>query len=717
MNNIREFTPEVKQEDLDNSFREITRKFMGDISKLSTNDSDVLNLNNLDDNLANSESGNYSSKDFRAVKSLKQSSNLDYNQQKKSEILAEKLRLFSEKRENIRKRMQEIRDCYNVKKEIKLDNFAPVHIVNSLTEDKLAFSPSQEDENLLLPTNKHDENKQLTYIDEKKIDQDVVRLSCNIRQNLSNVIKQDQGWIGLNKYPYNNECLYINPAVQGDQAITKMIDELDINLRQLLEEESNISKDGKKRNTQSDNFNNDDYLKPAVANSETMLKEMSPPIVMTSKVYGKNIKAVEDIIMASPLDNYDNNKSVEKEILSDIHNDNLNLTRGSINSDYNFSDTNSVRSTTGFTQREHFDDLENPSYAAPSIDQVSSPNSKSFSNYQQDYHNKISNDLLGWNNDKDFVAVQQIFNKKPIKKIKIFTRLRLILLVSIALVASGIYLFYNKKSNDFVVIESKLANVKVVPQVNMETSNEAGSIAYNQLEGQEVSQRQDNLLASQEDLNNIPEVPAYENVEDTDAIISSLPGHLAENTDASKHNSPPSVFTNNNSAASSAILGGNTTLTDITPVNIAASPAFILDNKDEHSNIMPLERKVVDFSLSDEDVQQMDTNNQSDSESYVDLAEDVPLPINSVLRGVANAPFYVQIASLTTEAEADTALNQLISRYRTILQGHRIIIQESEVAGKGVYYRLRVPLNSYNEAQTFCDGYRQAGGSCFVVSQ
>jgi hypothetical protein len=49
-----------------------------------------------------------------------------------------------------------------------------------------------------------------------------------------------------------------------------------------------------------------------------------------------------------------------------------------------------------------------------------------------------------------------------------------------------------------------------------------------------------------------------------------------------------------------------------------------------------------------------------------------------------------------------------------VLSGHTANIVKAEVAGKGTFYRVRVPAQSRNDAIALCTSYKAAGGNCFV---
>lgn len=77
--------------------------------------------------------------------------------------------------------------------------------------------------------------------------------------------------------------------------------------------------------------------------------------------------------------------------------------------------------------------------------------------------------------------------------------------------------------------------------------------------------------------------------------------------------------------------------------------------------------------------------------------------------------YFIQIASQPTEAGANASYKNLSARYSSVLGGHGVDIQRADISGKGVYYRVRIPAGSRQEAISLCENYRGAGGSCFVT--
>lgn len=86
----------------------------------------------------------------------------------------------------------------------------------------------------------------------------------------------------------------------------------------------------------------------------------------------------------------------------------------------------------------------------------------------------------------------------------------------------------------------------------------------------------------------------------------------------------------------------------------------------------------------------------------------------AVPAAAAPSGWAVQIASQPTEAAAQSSYDSLARRYPNVLGGKGVSIVRADIAGKGTYYRVRIPASSRAEANTICTNYKGAGGSCFV---
>lgn len=76
--------------------------------------------------------------------------------------------------------------------------------------------------------------------------------------------------------------------------------------------------------------------------------------------------------------------------------------------------------------------------------------------------------------------------------------------------------------------------------------------------------------------------------------------------------------------------------------------------------------------------------------------------------------YVVQVASLPSEAEAQTSYNRLTGKF-AFLGGRGVDIRKADIAGKGTYYRVRIPAGSRDDANALCSRYKSAGGSCLVT--
>ncbi|MFC5585802.1 SPOR domain-containing protein [Nitratireductor kimnyeongensis] len=86
-----------------------------------------------------------------------------------------------------------------------------------------------------------------------------------------------------------------------------------------------------------------------------------------------------------------------------------------------------------------------------------------------------------------------------------------------------------------------------------------------------------------------------------------------------------------------------------------------------------------------------------------------PAPVTSGSDG-----WSVQISSQPTVEAAQKSYQDMAQRYGGLLTGKGVNIVKAEIAGKGTYYRVRIPSSSKDEAIRLCSQLKSAGGSCFV---
>ncbi|MDX3925443.1 MAG: SPOR domain-containing protein [Shinella sp.] len=77
--------------------------------------------------------------------------------------------------------------------------------------------------------------------------------------------------------------------------------------------------------------------------------------------------------------------------------------------------------------------------------------------------------------------------------------------------------------------------------------------------------------------------------------------------------------------------------------------------------------------------------------------------------------YVIQIASLPSEAEAQKSYDSLSSRFANVIGGRGVDIRRADIAGRGTYFRVRIPAGSREEANALCSRYKSAGGSCLVT--
>ncbi|SFO87339.1 Sporulation related domain-containing protein [Mesorhizobium sp. NFR06] len=105
------------------------------------------------------------------------------------------------------------------------------------------------------------------------------------------------------------------------------------------------------------------------------------------------------------------------------------------------------------------------------------------------------------------------------------------------------------------------------------------------------------------------------------------------------------------------------------------------------------------------------------SDQPVDIVGEVkPDQVASIDPAAAagSGSWSMQIASQPTVESAQSTYQDLQRRYASVLSGRTASIVKAEVAGKGTFYRVRVPAKSRNDAIALCTSYKAAGGNCFV---
>lgn len=75
----------------------------------------------------------------------------------------------------------------------------------------------------------------------------------------------------------------------------------------------------------------------------------------------------------------------------------------------------------------------------------------------------------------------------------------------------------------------------------------------------------------------------------------------------------------------------------------------------------------------------------------------------------------MQIASESSEAAAKATYQKMLGRYGEVLDGKGVNIIKADIAGKGTFWRIRIPAESRDAAAGMCNSFKAAGGKCFVT--
>ncbi|MDN2583777.1 SPOR domain-containing protein [Aquibium sp. ELW1220] len=79
-----------------------------------------------------------------------------------------------------------------------------------------------------------------------------------------------------------------------------------------------------------------------------------------------------------------------------------------------------------------------------------------------------------------------------------------------------------------------------------------------------------------------------------------------------------------------------------------------------------------------------------------------------------SSEWVMQIASQPSPEGAQASYADLSRRFASVLNGRGVNIVKAEIAGKGTFWRVRIPTGSRADANALCERYKAAGGSCFV---
>src|SRR5690606_15376115 len=96
----------------------------------------------------------------------------------------------------------------------------------------------------------------------------------------------------------------------------------------------------------------------------------------------------------------------------------------------------------------------------------------------------------------------------------------------------------------------------------------------------------------------------------------------------------------------------------------------------------------------------------------VDLTDDPPATTSAVSsRGGA----YVQLSSQKTEADAQASLRATQNRMGSVLNGASLEIRRVDLGAKGVWYRVVLPRDSFQDATQTCAAIESNGWDCVAI--
>lgn len=94
------------------------------------------------------------------------------------------------------------------------------------------------------------------------------------------------------------------------------------------------------------------------------------------------------------------------------------------------------------------------------------------------------------------------------------------------------------------------------------------------------------------------------------------------------------------------------------------------------------------------------------------VAQPQPTAVEGTL---SSAPAYVQLSSQRTEEAARSTAQDIANRFGPLFNGASLEVQRVDLGARGIFYRVRVPANSVQEANTLCANVKSSGGDCFTM--
>jgi hypothetical protein len=98
-------------------------------------------------------------------------------------------------------------------------------------------------------------------------------------------------------------------------------------------------------------------------------------------------------------------------------------------------------------------------------------------------------------------------------------------------------------------------------------------------------------------------------------------------------------------------------------------------------------------------------------EALVAVTEAPAQPVSS-----ASAGAFVQVASMPSEADANSQVASQTSKFGSLFEGNQLMVQQVDLGSKGVRYRVRLPAASLTDATRICASIKAKGGDCFATN-
>jgi len=158
------------------------------------------------------------------------------------------------------------------------------------------------------------------------------------------------------------------------------------------------------------------------------------------------------------------------------------------------------------------------------------------------------------------------------------------------------------------------------------------------------------------------------------------------------------------------------------PAPVAAAPAAVAAKPAPAAGKLPA-KPVATKKITPETVASVGPKNipvveSRPAEQPLDIVDRVP-PKNAAGQQVASAApagsYLIQIASQPNVEGAQKTYASLSQKYASVIGGRGVDIKQAEIAGKGTFFRVRIPVGSKSDANALCAKYKTAGGSCFVT--